>query len=137
MELPINSNDIMYVLFLCSIPFVVILASHILRPVREAVTSPSLLSIPGPFLARFTRLWYFTRVWNGDFEKENLALHAKYGSIVRVSPGHYSINDKADVKTVYGSGSRFTKSAWYEAFKEPSPHEWSVFTDRDNKRHSK
>ncbi|KAJ5287205.1 cytochrome protein [Penicillium angulare] len=109
---------------------------HILRLAKEVITAPSLISIPGPFLARFTRLWYFNRVLSGNFDKENLDLHKKYGPIVRLSPGHYSISKKADVKTVYGAGSRFTKAAWYDAFKEPSPHNWSVFTDRDNKRHS-
>ena len=41
-------------------------------------TSP-LGSVPGPFLARITKLWYFCRVWNGHFEEDNIALHHKYG----------------------------------------------------------
>jgi hypothetical protein len=38
-----------------------------------------LRSIPGPFVARFTDGWYLWRVSRGYFEKDNLALHAKYG----------------------------------------------------------
>ena len=127
----------MHTLLLLSLPFIFIITTHIVRLVKEVVTNPSSLSIPGPLLARFTRLWYLYRVWKGDFEKHNLELHEKYGPIVRISPGHYSINEKIDVKTVYGAGSRFTKSKWYDAFKPPSPDEWSVFTDRDNKRHGR
>jgi hypothetical protein len=42
-----------------------------------------LRSVPGPFLARFTRLWYLRKVWRGDFEKTNIALHKKYGSVAQ------------------------------------------------------
>ncbi len=38
-----------------------------------------LRTVPGPFFARFTRLWYLRKVWRGDFEKTNIALHKKYG----------------------------------------------------------
>lgn len=38
-----------------------------------------LRSIPGPFLARFSRLWYLGAVHKGDFEKQNIKLHRKHG----------------------------------------------------------
>lgn len=40
-----------------------------------------LASVQGPFLARFTDLWYAYRMYRGDFEKDNLALHQKYGML--------------------------------------------------------
>jgi len=39
-----------------------------------------LASVPGPFLARFTDLWYTFRIYCGHFEKDNLKLHKKYGT---------------------------------------------------------
>lgn len=36
---------------------------------------------PGPFLARFTRLWYLKAVVKGDFERVNIDLHRKYGEL--------------------------------------------------------
>jgi hypothetical protein len=95
----------------------------------------TLYSIPGPFWTRFTRLWYFRRLWNGHFEEDNISLHKQYGPVVRIAPDHYSINDRAALKTIYGSGTKFAKSAWYEGWKHPDPQRWTLFPDRDIKRH--
>jgi len=42
--------------------------------------STPLRDVPGPFAARFTRLWYLRNVWRGDFEKVNVRLHDRYGT---------------------------------------------------------
>jgi hypothetical protein len=57
---------------------VLLLLFRLIHSVYSCLTSP-LRSIPGPFLARFTKLWYLWRVYNGHFEQENIALHRKYG----------------------------------------------------------
>lgn len=44
----------------------------------RALISP-LRSVGGPFLARFTDLWYAWRTRVGRFEFDNLELHKKYG----------------------------------------------------------
>ena len=44
----------------------------------RAFTDP-LRSVPGPFLARLTRLWYLKAVNKGDFELENVRLHREHG----------------------------------------------------------
>jgi hypothetical protein len=92
-----------------------------------------LKNIPGPFWARFSNLWYFNRIRHGQFEHDNIKLHKQYGPIVRVGPNHYSISDMAAIKTVYGTGSKFAKSAWYDGWKHPA--QWTIFADRDIKRH--
>jgi hypothetical protein len=43
---------------------------------------PRLASVPGPFVARFTDLWYAYRIYRGGFEKDNLRLHQRYGTFV-------------------------------------------------------
>jgi hypothetical protein len=101
----------------------------------RAFKSP-LYSIPGPLWTRFTKLWYFNRVRIGHFERQNIDLHRKYGPIVRIAPDHYSIDDPAAIKTIYGIGSKFPKSEWYEAFKHPNPNFWTLFPDRNMKRHA-
>ena len=65
--------------------------------------------IPGPFLARFTRLWYLYKIHHGDFEKTNVELHQKFGPIVRIAPNEYSIDDVAAAKVIYGHGNSFAK----------------------------
>lgn len=97
-----------------------------------ALFSP-LKDIPGPFWTRFTSLWYFSRVRQGQFEHENIKLHQQYGPIVRIAPNQYSISDISAIKTVYGTGSQFAKSAWYDGWKHPQL--WNLFADRDIKRH--
>jgi cytochrome P450 len=94
-----------------------------------------LRSVPGPFWTRFTRLWYFNRLNQGHFEDDNIALHRKYGPIVRIAPDMYSIDSPEIVKIAYSIGSNWRKSDWYEGWKHPSPARFTVFADRDNKRH--
>lgn len=59
----------------------------LLLVVAYAVFSPiirtlktSLRSVPGPFLARFTRLWELHAVYKHDFATYSIALHKKYGT---------------------------------------------------------
>jgi hypothetical protein len=68
-----------------------------------------LRSIPGPFLARFSRLWYFLEIYKGSFEETNIELHRRYGPIVRVAPHEYSIDDVDAARTIYGHGNAFVK----------------------------
>ena len=91
-------------------------------------------SIPGPRLARFTRLWYFKKVWDGAWHQDNMALHQEHGPLVRVAPGWFSLS--APDKEVYGIASRFPKSDWYQGWKHPDPARWTLFPDQDMRRHA-
>ena len=70
---------------------------------------PGLRQLPGPFLARFSRIYRFYLVYKGDVPDKYRALHAKYGPIVRTGPNHVSISDPAMIPTIYGVGSKFMK----------------------------
>lgn len=41
----------------------------------------SLRAIPGPRLTRFTKLWYLYKVFRGQFHRENIEFHRKYGPV--------------------------------------------------------
>ncbi|KAF2008693.1 cytochrome P450 oxidoreductase [Aaosphaeria arxii CBS 175.79] len=110
-----------------------LLIIYTLRWVWHLFTSPT-RAIPGPFVARFTRLWYFKHVRSGSFHHENIALHEKYGPICRVAPNLYSISSPD--KTVYGIGSKFPKGDWYQGWKHPSPDRWTLFPEQNMKRHA-
>jgi hypothetical protein len=58
-------------------------------------------SIPGPFIARFTKLWTLYQVFKGDYEVTAAKLHRKYGPIVRVQPGQYIVHDVATAKAMF------------------------------------
>ncbi|KAI9148745.1 Pisatin demethylase [Paramyrothecium foliicola] len=105
---------------------IVLLIRPLLSPLR---------SIPGPFLARFTDAWYSHKVHQGEFEKVNVALHKKYGPIVRYGPNRYSIDDVDATNIIYGHGKKYSKSEWYSAW-ESNPENWNLFSDRSNMRHA-
>ena len=66
-----------------SVTLVAIIAIVALAPIYvvvHAITDP-LRRLPGPFLARFSRLWYFREVYGGAFEKHSLQLHEKFGEL--------------------------------------------------------
>ncbi|KAL1862926.1 hypothetical protein Daus18300_008256 [Diaporthe australafricana] len=90
-----------------ALAFIVFLASFLWNKNPKA---------PGPFLARFTDLWLVYRMSKRKMQEENVELHRKYGKIVRLGPNYYSIDDPAAVKTIYGHGTQYEKSEWYEVW---------------------
>ncbi|PSN62844.1 cytochrome P450 [Corynespora cassiicola Philippines] len=119
---------------------VALLATRTLYTLLRALFSP-LRHIPGPFLARFTKAWYFYSIYNGRHEHDLIALHRKhakpgefYAPVIRIAPNMYSI--KTPEKSVYSVSSKMPKNSWYEGWKHPSPDRWTLFTDRNIKRHA-
>ncbi|GME52388.1 Cytochrome P450 [Neofusicoccum parvum] len=74
--------------------------------------------------------------WRGDFHKTNIELHRKYGPIVRIAPGEYSLSDPAAVKPIYGHGTAFIKSPYYDATRNPDAPIADLFSERDPKAHA-
>ncbi|ETS77432.1 hypothetical protein PFICI_11306 [Pestalotiopsis fici W106-1] len=109
------------------------LAVYVFYTLYQVLASP-LRSVPGPFLARFTNLWYLYHLYRGDFQVVNQNLHKKYGAIVRYGPNRYSFNSLDAGKAIYWHGTSFEKSAWYEAWKNPK--QWTLFADRNIRRHA-
>ncbi|KAL4863594.1 hypothetical protein BDV12DRAFT_189594 [Aspergillus spectabilis] len=68
---------------------------------------------PGPVLARFTNLWRFLDVWSRRPELSHIALHRKYGDIVRLGPNTLSFASPSAIKVIYGLNKGFTKSEFY------------------------
>lgn len=106
---------------------------YVLFTLYQLLTSP-LRSVPGPFIARFTDLWYLYHLRRGNFEVVNQDLHKKYGSIVRYGPNRYSFNSLDAGKAIYWHGTSFEKSSWYDSWKKPD--QWTLFADRNIRRHA-
>ncbi|PLN82356.1 pisatin demethylase [Aspergillus taichungensis] len=92
--------------------------------------------VPGPWLARFTRLWELVQIRRGHFEQVNIDLHRRYGPVVRVTPGRYSIASPAAVPKIYNNGSGFSKARWYHAFGHPEDPQADMFFIIDQQRHA-
>ena len=78
------------------------------RKLYEAYASP-LRDVQGPWLARFTRLWYAWSAYSRQSHKIHTKLHQNYGSIVRIAPNEYSIDDFEASKIIYRSRDPLVK----------------------------
>jgi len=65
--------------------------------------------IPGPTLAKWTKLWRVHNVWKGDHQTTAIDLHRKHGKLVRIGPNHVSVNDPDAIQVIYGLNKGFTK----------------------------
>ncbi|KAL4903514.1 hypothetical protein BDW74DRAFT_186129 [Aspergillus multicolor] len=71
--------------------------------------------IPGPFLAKLTNIPRFTWVLSNKAHDIHVALHRKYGPLVRFGPNMVSIADPKEVSHVYAFSNPWVKSDFYHA----------------------
>lgn len=64
---------------------------------------------PGPFLGSLTDWWRFFDVYRRRPERTHIALHEKYGPVVRLGPNTLSFSDPDALKTIYGLNKGFIK----------------------------
>lgn len=64
---------------------------------------------PGPFLASLTDWWRFFDVYGRRPERSHIALHRKYGPVVRLGPNTLSFSEPEALKTIYGLNKGFIK----------------------------
>ncbi|KXG46432.1 Cytochrome P450 [Penicillium griseofulvum] len=95
-----------------------------------------LRDVKSPILTRYTRLWELYKNWQGQLELVTVALHKQYGPIVRLAPNRYSISDPTAIRTIYGPGSKFSKSEFYTPFGAPSMGHKDVFSETINENHA-
>lgn len=79
-----------------------VLSSLYSASVLYSICFHPLRRIPGPFLAKSTELWRTSRYVRGNWHRDILDLHSKYGPVVRVSPNEVSIVDRHGLTEVYG-----------------------------------
>lgn len=71
--------------------------------------TPGVVSIPGPFAAKFSNLWRFVDVARGRPDITLHKLHQKYGDYVRLGPNVVSVRNPDVLKTIYGINKGFRK----------------------------
>ncbi|KAK4690313.1 hypothetical protein P7C71_g6448, partial [Lecanoromycetidae sp. Uapishka_2] len=109
---------------------------YILYTIYQAYATP-LRSVPGPFLAKFTRLWLAKAIASRKFDQINIELHRKYGPVVRIAPNEYSIDDPDAANIIYRSRDQLLKSPRYSAWGLPPPAEPNMLTTLSIEHHSK
>ncbi|KAH7016408.1 cytochrome P450 [Microdochium trichocladiopsis] len=109
-------------------------ALHLICRIWLALRSP-LLGVPGPWLARFSDLWYLkTLLGKRQFATISRELHQQHGAIIRYGRNRYIIDDPDAAKIIYSFTTQFQKSAWYSTFTTPGVSH--LFMERDVKRHA-
>ncbi|KAL5431697.1 hypothetical protein PMIN06_012223 [Paraphaeosphaeria minitans] len=69
----------------------------------------------GPTGAKLTSFWLSWRVRHLDTFRQLRNLHDQHGPFVRIGPDNLSISNPKAVQVIYGSGSKCTKSSWYDS----------------------
>lgn len=64
---------------------------------------------PGPYLAKFTKLWHRMDVRSNMHQIHLIDLHRRYGSVVRIGPNTLSLADPELVPLIYGVKNEFPK----------------------------
>lgn len=72
-----------------------------------------LRDIPGPPLARISRLWSRIGNFHGRKSERIHEAHVKYGSVVRVSPNEISFSDPTAVQDIYTSNDFGKENTFY------------------------
>ncbi|KAK3391298.1 cytochrome P450 [Podospora didyma] len=104
----------------------VLVSLFVSRALYKRYASP-LRKYPGPFLASFSRLWMFWSTWSGQTHLDHIALHKKYGPIVRITPNELSLASPEAARTLLSAGKRFFKTPFYGVF--PPPENPDIFTE--------
>ncbi|RMY35944.1 hypothetical protein D0866_04275 [Hortaea werneckii] len=112
----------------------ILLALPVLYFVLPYLRNYQIQDVPGPFLAKFTNLWYLYECRLCRRYMTVHKLHEKYGKLVRVQPNQVSIADPTAIPVVYGHGTGFLKSDYYDAF--VSIHR-GLFNTRDRAEHTR
>jgi hypothetical protein len=96
-----------------------------------------LAKIPGPFLARISRMWVIYRLYVGDMERVQRSFHAKHGSLVRIAPNEIACADPEAIKIVYPVHSPLSKTDFYPVWRSDMFSKYpDHFSSTDEKQHA-
>ncbi|KAK3686575.1 hypothetical protein LTR37_019680 [Vermiconidia calcicola] len=111
-----------------------LLALPIFYYVLPYIRNWSIQDVPGPFLAKFSNLWVMYECRRCRRYLTVHKLHQKHGKLVRITPNHVSIADPDAIPVVYGHGTGFLKSEYYDAFVSIRR---GLFNTRDREEHTR
>ncbi len=98
------------------------------------VTYSHLRDVPAPFPAQLTNWWLLYVCRRGKRYLIVDEVHKKLGTVVRIQPNHISVADDEAIQIIYGHGSGFLKSEFYDAFVSIKR---GLFNTRDRTEHTR
>lgn len=95
--------------------------------------------IPGPWLAALSNLWRLNDVRKGQAHTTAIALHRRYGKLVRIGPNVVSVGDPAAIPLIYNIKRDFTKTAFYpiQSLIWDKKAQMNLFSTRSETEHRK
>lgn len=102
------SSALMHIVFRLQFAATVFIGLLLLRLLSNRLKS-GLSSIPGPTLAKYTRLWRLYDAWAGQSHFVSIRLHRKYGDVVRIGPKHLIFSHPTAIADIYGLTKTFPK----------------------------
>src|SRR5579862_3035540 len=103
-----------------------------------------LAHVPGPFAAKFTHWWQNYSYFSGNWFHDILAVHEKYGPVVRISPDEISFVDGDALKRLYGhvkpclkvlfTSCLANETRWYNTWYIP-PAGHGIFSEQNIENH--
>ncbi|KAI0825669.1 cytochrome P450 monooxygenase pc-bph [Irpex lacteus] len=91
---------------------------------------------PGPWLAKFSCLWYSREIFEGRVQTSLKKLHEQYGTFVRIGPNSVSVCSPDALQTIYAHSYNALKSSLYDAF-APFGAARSVFNTTSREDHAR
>lgn len=98
----------------------------VLRTIYRAYFK-SLHSVPGPRLAKFTRLWLANAIYSRQYHKISTEIHRQYGPIVRIAPNEYSIDDVDAAQIIYRSRDPLIRVCYSLSLDDSGTPCWNVW----------
>lgn len=127
----IGHHVLSYCLFaLC----VLLLKVHIWTRVTQDNKS-SLSEVPGPRLARWTRLWMARALMTGRSHEVWTETNAKYGLLARIGPRHVVTDDPAITRRILAARSGYERGPSFDSLRM-DPMIPNVISERDGKKHA-
>ena len=88
----------------------------LIRAIFKNLISSPLSKLPGPRLYALSKWRLAYDDWKGTRTRIIWKLHQKYGPAVRVGPDEVSFNSLSALRTIYGAGSGFERTLFYDMF---------------------
>lgn len=123
-----------YMVFSCLFALCVLFKAHIwIRAIK--LQDSSLSEVPGPRLAKWTRLWMAKAISTGHSHEVWTETNAKYGLLARIGPKHVVTDDPDITRRILAARSGYERGPAFDSLRM-DPMIPNIISERDSKKHS-
>ncbi|KAK8017151.1 benzoate 4-monooxygenase cytochrome P450 [Apiospora marii] len=113
---------------------VVVKMVFIIRVARNQ--RPGISRVPGPPLARWSRLWIAWALGTGRSHEIWVDVNREYGPVARIGPNHVITDDPEITRRILAARSGYVRGPWFDSVRI-DPHIPNIVSERDPKKHSR